>query len=378
VVHAPPSSCPLPSYGALSLRWTGRYATYTDADTWFPSWDLDGNLYSPFTDGRVGEYVCWSFGDPAYTGNAVIRGEDPLALDIEAIGLSERPNPDVRGHYPCGSLCHGGVWYYGIYYVNHYTFPNGGRIHHELGPFAGCRYSIDHGLSWTDSPCTVNSPLFPERGRTFGEAPIKFGAPNFVDFGQDMQHSPDGYAYLIAHGTASADGISSWPAGDALFLARVKPSTHAINNAAAYEFFAGASSPEGALWTRDFAGIVPMLEWPAHAGVASMTYNSGLGEYMLTVCVAPWHGGIGTYNTWFALADNPWGPWSLLSYLESFGTQAYHPHIPSKFIDPEGRTAWLIYSANWQNYTRPEIRVVSDPVGSRYALCIREFELIPA
>lgn len=56
-------ACPLPrNERFVGLRWTGRNATYTDTDTWYPRWDRDGNLYFPFTDGRVGEYVSRSSG----------------------------------------------------------------------------------------------------------------------------------------------------------------------------------------------------------------------------------------------------------------------------------------------------------------------------
>jgi hypothetical protein len=34
-----------------------------------------------------------------------------------------------------------------------------------------------------------------------GDAAIKLGTPHFVDFGRDVEHSPDGLAYLVGHGT---------------------------------------------------------------------------------------------------------------------------------------------------------------------------------
>ena len=50
----PPADCPFPPSETLKgLRFTGRHAEYTGADTWYPSWASDGNLYSPWTDGDV-------------------------------------------------------------------------------------------------------------------------------------------------------------------------------------------------------------------------------------------------------------------------------------------------------------------------------------
>jgi len=34
-------------------------------------------------------------------------------------------------------------------------------------------------------------------------------------------------------------------------------------------------------------------------------------------------------------------------FLESFGEQGYFVNIPSKFIEEDGRTLWLCYSANF-------------------------------
>ena len=50
------------------------------------------------------------------------------------------------------------------------------------------------------------------------------GTPHFVDFGRDLEHSPDGYAYMVGHGTYDPDGIANWCSGDAVSMARVRPS----------------------------------------------------------------------------------------------------------------------------------------------------------
>jgi hypothetical protein len=50
----PPPGCPFPRSESLrGIAFTGRHAEYTQADTWYPSWASDGNLYSPWTDGKV-------------------------------------------------------------------------------------------------------------------------------------------------------------------------------------------------------------------------------------------------------------------------------------------------------------------------------------
>ena len=42
----------------------GANAAYGGADTWYPTWAADGNLYTPFTDGVVNDVRAGSGGKP--------------------------------------------------------------------------------------------------------------------------------------------------------------------------------------------------------------------------------------------------------------------------------------------------------------------------
>jgi hypothetical protein len=61
--------------------------------------------------------------------------------------------------------------------------------------------------------------------------------------------------------------------------------------------------------------------------------------------------------------------------MKKFGEQAYFVHTPSKFINDDGKSAWLFYSANFQspNY---KVKPESYPPGSEYGLSIQEIEFI--
>src|SRR5437899_1434096 len=88
--NEPPPECPFPRSSALSrIVFSGRSATYTEADTWYPSWAADGDLYSSWTDGVVNGQACLSFQQrqvnkylfdldpdtPASTGQAGLAGD---------------------------------------------------------------------------------------------------------------------------------------------------------------------------------------------------------------------------------------------------------------------------------------------------------------
>lgn len=49
-----PEGCPIPRSQEYSeIVFSGRYANYTNADTWYPSWAEDDCMYSPWTDGYL-------------------------------------------------------------------------------------------------------------------------------------------------------------------------------------------------------------------------------------------------------------------------------------------------------------------------------------
>jgi len=119
------------------------------------------------------------------------------------------------------------------------------------GPFWGFRISRDAGKTWEETPnrpyslenrgSLCKAALFPEPAYYHG--PVKFGAPHVVDFGCNMEHSPDGKVYLVAHGCEDDSPgrfvKTGWNHGDGVYMARVKPGVETINNRSAYEFFSG-------------------------------------------------------------------------------------------------------------------------------------------
>ena len=374
-----PSDCPFPpSETVVGLAFTGRHAEYTGADTWYPSWAADGNLYSPWTDGNVNGLGSSSGGENAVTGHATILGDDPLKLVVTNQGVFKSSPRPYEGRYPCGSLVHESVWYYGTYCLH----PSGGVPRDGttynwpwMGPFVGFRWSTNYGQTWTQTPCTPEKPLFGESALK-GE-PVKIGAPHFADFGKALQHSPDGKAYLVAQGASDGHNrrfaYNSWITADQVYLVRVTPSVANMNDTTKYEFFAGRRANGEGLWTSDFARIQPIAEWRDHMGCVTMTYNAPLKKYLL--CVTDGGNTVSRYHTYILESDHITGPWKVVAFLRNFGEQAYFVNLPSKFIRGDGRTLWLCYSANFSSGWGG-ITFKSRPPGSRYAMCLQEVRLL--
>lgn len=128
-----------------------------------------------FTDGTWGiwKLVFSATGPKAMTGQAKIVGNDPLNLKVIPLGATTGSAAPYGGRYPCGSLVHNGVWYYGTYCLDGYP---SGYNWGTLGPFVGFRISKDYGLTWEDTPHTPLSPLFGETAKDSGC--VKIGAPH--------------------------------------------------------------------------------------------------------------------------------------------------------------------------------------------------------
>ena len=146
-----PQGCPFEQSKTLTgIFFTGRHSDYRCGDTFYPSWASDGNLYSPWTDGKTDGVGCGSGGgENARTGHAVMIGDDPVELVIKNTSPPKKAGAKpYRGRYPCGSLVYNGIWYYGTYCLG----PAGGYVHKgfkwnwpNLGPMPGFQISRDLG-----------------------------------------------------------------------------------------------------------------------------------------------------------------------------------------------------------------------------------------
>lgn len=383
-----PEDCPFPQSETLQgVYITGRCSDYLCGDTFYPTWAADGNLYSSFTDGTTDG--CLSISDElwhlnthgpeadlrAQTGQAVLIGENPQHLLIRNIGEPQRASAaPYKGRYPAGTLHYNGVWYYGTYCLGpagQHTYQGQKWNWPEMGPMAGFRISTDNGENWIPSPHSGEHPLFPEQGPE-----IKMGAPHFVDFGKNMEHSPDGKAYLLGMGASGAEATDryanlSWVSGDQVYLARVTPSPETINDVSAYEFFAGHDDTGEPIWTSDFSHIKPLLDWNNRMGIATATWNPVLKKYLM--CVTDGWPTTTYMNSYILEADELTGPWRMVTYMKHFGEQSYFLNFPSKFITSrDGRTLWLCHSANFWN----DGELKSKPRGGRYGLSLHEIRLL--
>jgi hypothetical protein len=341
-------------------------------------------------------------GNAGVQGVAVLEGDDPFALTVSAVGSVPHPPftanvsfPGELGLYPSTSFVFNGSWVFGYYLL---ADPDGAGCSNwcHLGPLVAFgvaplppaataassssssgRRGASLNLSWSfaDSPYWGGGPSPPPAPTGVFEPldvtkPIRMGVPRFADFGADLEHSPDGKAYLIAKGCSANDGTHcSFMTGDSAYLARtVLPlaqlgSLSALNLASSWEFFAG----EAGAWAPDLAGAAPLFSWPTGVGGLTLTYNPPLRKFLI-VNNLPGdrvHPTDCSFDTAILEADTVEGPYRLVSYMKSLGPQMYFQQLSSKFWSADGLTGVLFSSGNWDGSCTTQ---GSNPPGERYGM----------
>jgi hypothetical protein len=347
----PPPSTPFPpSADLLGFEFAfGGNSVPPDirADTWFPSWAADGALYSGYTDGTVQGVGSGSAGVNGTTGMAVLHGDDPFNLTavVPRAAWPASAAPFYGGRYPSANLHFNGTWAQATYTVANYRYypavPINGGVWCVQGPFTWWRTSTDNGLTWDDGG---HATLANASDTLFGEAAVnnskvKFGSPHVVDFGQNMQYSPDGKMYLVAHGADHANDYLGLMLGSQVYLARAPPAPSTLNDATVYQFYAGGHG-RAAKWSSKLADAAPLISWGNRTGVVTLSWHPLLEKFIMVVSTpteSPFTGSDAppfnaTYDTYFLESDDITGPWALVTYAAQFGPQAYFANVPSKFM----------------------------------------------
>lgn len=291
-----------------------------DSDNFPITWAEDDALYTAYGDG-------WGF-EPRTEkklslGFAKVLGgpEDFRGVNIRS-ETGELTGDGPAGGKASGMLCVDGVLYMWV---------------RNLGN-SQLAWSEDHGRTW-------------HWGFKFETS---FGCPTFLNFGRNYEGARDRYVY-----TYSNDGPSAYESYDGMVLARVP--RQRIRDREAYEFFVRLDERGEPVWTRDIDQRGHVFVNPKGCQRSDVVYNPGIKRYLMCL-------GIDHEGSWGIFdAPEPWGPWTTAFFTEYWGLGRTHYYrIPSKWISPDGRTMYLVFSGRNHN------GVVYD------AFCVRKLTLSTA
>ena len=367
-----PEDCPFEKSTDINkVVFTGRYANYTGADTWYLQSAPDGNMYSPYTDGTLDGFSVNSNIYSQSVGQAKIVGTDPFNLKFENLG---RMWSGGANYYPCVSIIVDGYFYIGTYNAfNHDGYFNGFRYSSNWDHFTANTEPDWKNPYWTNA-IDLDGNFFNEEGKA------KFRTPHAVNFAKNNK-APDGKVYLSAHGYSSGKGKNNWDKGDAIYLCRADANPEAITNSDAWEFFSGHTSSGKAIWKKDVKNAKPILDWPNHLGSESITWFPELKKFILMTCRLKEEEDNLPYNvTIFWEADKITGPYKIVHYMRNWGQQAYFPNIPSQMINDDGRSAWMTVACNYsvQNINPHQCRYAASMHEIVFDVAGKELPEVPA
>ncbi|MGQ9575021.1 MAG: serine hydrolase [Thermoguttaceae bacterium] len=305
-----PSSPPYPPSPVVKgIHWAPKESIVRRArgsDNWPLTWGDDDALYTAFGDG-------WGF-EPFLPEKLSLGFAKVLGGPRGFSGLNIRsPTGQQKGEGPSGKKASGLLMADGALYL---WARNAGN--------AQLAWSGDHARTWTWSDWKLTP---------------SFGCPTFLNFGKNYAGPRDQYVYVYSH-----DSDSAYQPADQMVLARAPKDR--LTQRDAYEFFCGLDRHGSPTWTKQIRQRRAVFVHPGKCYRSGISYHPGLRRY-LWCQVLPggdprFRGGLGIYD-----APEPWGPWTTAYFAAIWDVGPGETcSFPTKWMDPDGRTLYLVFSGD--------------------------------
>lgn len=285
------------------------------SDNWPLTWAEDGNQYTSWGDGG-------GFGGTNSTGRV------SLGFGRVEGNKDNYTGYNVWGGYKSENKAEFGGKCEGIIAIGQtlYMWRNGNASNESAHKFSRLYVSKNNAASWR------------ETGIEFRES---FFSPTFCQFGRGYRGARDGFVYIYA--PEQHDGKWEIQKPGRITLMRVRKEK--IADRASYEFFTGLNAKKIPEWNKDIAQRKPVFVDTAN-GVhrMSVSYNAGLGRYLLTTMTVSRDGWMGIYD-----APNPWGPWTTVYFKQDhdlWGTKVICGNFPNKWLSSDGKKFVIVYTRN--------------------------------
>jgi hypothetical protein len=278
--------------------------TWADDDALFTTWG-DGTGFSPKTERKLS------------LGFARVTGPPTEFMGINIRSPAEQLGQGRFGKKGWGILSVGGTLYLWLGHADNH------------GAAMQLAWSKDRARTWTFADWRFN----------------ELGLIGFVNFGRDYDGARDAYVYAYSH-----DGPRADTPADRFILMRAPKDQ--LAHRPAWEFFEKVTNGEPA-WTPDFARRGAVFSNPSGCLRSALTYNAALERYLWWQQIPQpagsadrgdtrFAGGFGVYD-----APEPWGPWTTAYFTAKWDVgPGEHADFPSKWMSPDGRTMFLVFSGD--------------------------------
>jgi len=311
----------------IELDWDTWVQRAEGSDNWPLTWAGDDHQYTTWGDGggfggtneegRTSLGVARIEGGPdSYTGRNVWGG------------LGGAP-PEF------GGKSYGILSLHGVLYM----WRCGNESDESAYDFQVLHRSSDGGTSWEETGVEFRPTSF--------AAGSGFFCPAFLQYGRDFEGARDGYVYAYAPEIKTPE----WDVHTPGEITLLRAPTEGIEDRGRYEFFAGFDDGGQPRWTPDPDGRAPVFEDPENGVMrTSVTYNEGLGRYLLATEHTSSHAG----NLGLFEAPEPWGPWSTIVFQRRFGRPVLDPTaffwaFSNKWASEDGTGFVMVFSGTGSN-----------------------------
>ena len=263
---------------AATITWDSKsqmkqIASTRGCDSWTPTWAPDGNLYTAYGDCRpkgAPQKIGMGFGRlSGSTGYGItftpVSTGDPLNWDDTAVGAGvEALGDGPASEKPAGMLhVDGRLWYW----IRNIT-PDAGT---------GIRLKFSSNYNTASPDFTWSSWSIPE-----------VGYASFVQYGQGYAGGPAAYAYAVIPMRSSITGGVSNSAYDLIpAFSLMRGSRPNLRWRSSWKFFCGTASVPAWCDRPGSAKSILNVAGKKFAPRAGMSWNPGLGKFMLSLVYDP-------------------------------------------------------------------------------------------
>lgn len=198
-------------------------------------------------------------------------------------------------------------------------------------------FSGDNGKNWQHTGVRFSDADF------VGCQP--FFAPTFLQAGPGYSDRPDNYVYIYSPTVVS----EAWDVQVPGEIALIRVPHDSMKSKEEYEYFSGFDEHGNPGWTRDVCQRESVYRDDVNGVMrTSVTYNSGLGRYLLVtqqVSRLRGNGHMGIYE-----ARTPWGPWKTVLFDSPWriglqtGEKSVYWNFSNKWTHADGKDFALVYT----------------------------------